>query len=78
MVDVVVNDVMSLTNTTMDYNSFMFKDEVRPYVFIDIYWCGLNVGVASLYTTLTARLTGVTLRVSRTAGSAIPRYTFRT
>lgn len=78
MVDVVVNDVMSLTNTSMDYSSFMFKDEVRLDLFIVVNCCGLNVGIASLYTTLTARSTGVTPRVSRIAGLVIPKYTFRT
>ena len=28
MVDVVVNNVMSLSNTDMDYQSFLFKDPV--------------------------------------------------
>lgn len=33
MVDVVVNDVMSLSNTSLDYDSFLFKDPVRCALF---------------------------------------------
>lgn len=34
MVDVVVNDVMSLSNTSLDYDSFLFKDPVRRAFFL--------------------------------------------
>lgn len=36
MVDVVVNNVMSLSATDMDYSQFLFKDEVSVLKIFDI------------------------------------------
>ena len=38
MVDVVVNDVMSLSNTSLDYSSFLFQDPVSPSCAL--FFCG--------------------------------------